>query len=364
MKEEHKEGVPGGERLALTVTALVPGVLGTLAALAGSAGALAWLGPVIALPVGLVLCRVWEDLGEKGLPLGLEEAFGKGLGKCLEALYLLWALFLTVERADGYARRLMTTTEGEGVRWLYLGVGLVLCLWLSRGGGAVLARTGKLFFLAVVAALGLALILALPGADWRNLWPPQAGDLAGLPTAAVTVLSLSGCGVFALCLPRREGRGGRSGIWTVWSCAVFSALILAVVGAFGPALAARMKEPFLLLLQGVEVPGAFRRGEAALTAALALADWALLSLLAWSCGRLWRALTGLARGTGVLTAVAFLLAGLLPRWPDFQNRMTGMAVWGNLIFGIGLPTLGFLLKKGREGEWTKARFSGRSKTQG
>lgn len=355
MKEEHKGGVSGRERLALTVTALVPGVLGTLAVLAGSAGTLAWLAPVIALPVGLLLCRAWEDLGEKGLPLGLEGAFGRGPGKCLEALYLLWALFLTVERADGYARRLMTTTEGESVRWLYLGVGLALCLWLSRGGGAVLARTGKLFFLAVTVVLALSLLLALPGADWRNLWPPRTEDLPGLPMAAVTALSLSGYGVFALCLPGREEEG-RPGVWTVGSCAVFSALILAVVGAFGPALAARMKEPFLLLLQGVEVPGAFRRGEAVLTAALALADWALLALLTWGCGRLWSSLTGFVRGGGVLTAGAFLAAGLLPRWPELQRGMTEMVVWGNLIFGVGLPALGFLLKKGERGRKERGKI--------
>ena len=359
MKEGHKEGVPGRERLALTIAALVPGALGTISLMAGSAGVLAWLAPVIALPVGLVLCRTWRRLGNKGLPLGLEETFGGGLGKCLEALYLLWALFLMVERADGYARRLMTTTEGEGVRWLYLGVGLILCLWLARREAA-LARAGKLFFLAVTAVLALSLLLALPGADWRNLWPPRTEDLAGLPAAAVTALSLSGYGIFALCLPGREGEEGRPGVWTVWSCAVFSALILAVAGAFGPALAARMKEPFLLLLQGVEVPGAFRRGEAVLTAALALADWGLLSLLAWSCGRLWRALTGLDRGAGVLTAAAFLLAGFLPRWPELQRGMTETVVLGNLIFGVGLPTLGSLRKRGRVDGKSEARFSGKS----
>lgn len=343
MKEEHKVDVSGREQLALTVTALVPGVLGTLAALAGSAGTLAWLAPVIALPVGLVLCRAWEGQGEKGLPLGLEEAFGRGLGKCLEALYLLWALFLTVERADGYARRLMTTTAGESVRWLYLGVGLALCLWIARRE-TVLARTGKLFFLAVAAVLALSLLLALPGADWKNLWPPRAEDPAGLPMAAATALSLSGYGVFALCLPKREKRKIQAGAWTVWSCAVFSALILAVVGAFGPVLAARMKEPFLLLLQGVEVPGAFRRGEAALTAALALADWTLLALLAWGCKKLWSSLTGLAQGGGVLTAGAFLAAGLLPRWPLLQDGMAQMAVWGNLAFGMGIPFLSWILR--------------------
>lgn len=353
MKGKDRDGVSRRERLTLTVMALVPGALGTLGLLAASAGRLAWLGAAVALPAGLLLCPVWEDLGERELFRGLENAFGKGVGTCLAALYLLWGLFLTAERAGGYTRRLMATTEGEPARWLFLGVGLALCLWLSRGQGAVLARTGKLFFLALTVVLGLALILALPGADWKNLWPPGESGLAGLPMAAAAVLSLSGYGVFVLCLPREGEDRARPKVWTVWSCLGLTLLILAVVGAFGPALTARMEEPFLMLLQGVEVPGAFQRGEAALISSLALADWALLALLIWGCGRLWRSLTGLDRGSGWLSAGAFLLAGLLPQWPGVQNGMTGLAVWGNLIFGVGIPALAFLWGRIKRGSKKK-----------
>lgn len=349
MKDGHKAGVSRRERLTLIGTALVPGALGTLSLLAASAGRLAWLGVVIALPGGLLLCRVWESLGERELSLGLRDAFGTGPGKCFELLYLLWALFLTAERAGGYARRLMVTAEGESTRWLFLGVGLALCLWLYRGRGVVLARTGKLFFLAVTVVLALALILTLPGTDWKNLWPPQSGDLAGLPMGVVTALSLCGYGVFALCLPKAGEDRPRPAALTAWSCLVYAVLVLAVVGAFGPVLAARMEEPFLLLLQGVQVPGAFQRGEAALISALALADWLLLALLCWGCKSLWRTLTGLDRGSGWLSAGAFLVAGLLPRWPGLQNEMTKMAVWGNLIFGVGVPALAFLFQGEKKG---------------
>ncbi|MDE6107323.1 MAG: hypothetical protein K2F83_01440, partial [Oscillospiraceae bacterium] len=131
MKDGHNSGASRRERLTLTVTALVPGALGTLSLLAASAGRLAWLGVVLALPVGLLLCRTWGYLGKRELSSGLRGTFGVGPGKCLEVLYLLWAVFLTVERAGGYARRLMATAEGESTRWLFLGVGLALCLWLS-----------------------------------------------------------------------------------------------------------------------------------------------------------------------------------------------------------------------------------------
>lgn len=358
MNGKHNGGVSRRERLALIVTALVPGTLGILGLFTASAGRLGWLGPVIALPVGLLLRRVWESLGERELLLGLESALGKGLGKCLEALYLLWALFLMAERAGGYARRLMTTVEGEPTRWLFLGVAVVLGLWLSRGQGVALARAGKLFFLATTVVLGIALLLTLPGVDWKNLWPPRSGDPAGLPVAAVTALSLSGYGVYALCLPRGGEDQTRPIAWTTWSCLILTGLTLAVVGAFGPALTARVEEPFLLLLQGVMVPGAFQRGEAALIMALSLADWLLLALLAWGCKSLWRALTGLDRGSGWMAAGAILAAGLLPRWPGLQNEMTKMAVWGNLIFGVGIPTFAVLTKKGKRKPKGEAIFSG------
>lgn len=358
MNGKHKVGASRRERLALVVTALVPGALGTLGLLAALAGRLGWLGPVIALPVGLLLCRAWESLGERELSLGLEGAFGKELGKCLEALYLLWAVFLLVERSGGYARRLMATTEREPTRWLFLGVAVALCLWLSRGQGVALARAGKLFFLATTVVLGIALILTLPGVDWKNLWPPRAGDLGGIPMGLVTALSLCGYGVYALCLPRAGEDQTRPGAWTAWSCLILTGLTLAVVGAFGPVLAARVEEPFLLLLQGVMVPGAFQRGEAALIMALALADWLLLALLCWGCKSLWRSLTGLDRGSGWLAVGAILAAGLLPRWPGLQNEMTKMAVWGNLIFGVGIPVFAVLTKKGKKKRSGEAIFSG------
>ena len=348
MVNKHNGGASRRERLALTVTALVPAALGSLGLLAGSAGRLAWLAPVAALPGGVLLCRIWGSLGERELSLGLKEAFGKEFGKVWEAIYFFWALFLIVERAGGYARRLMTTTEGEPTRWLFLGTALALCLWLCRGNGAVLARTGKLFFLVIMVVLVVTLLLSLPGLDWRNLWPRKAGDLAGLPMAAGAVLSLAGYGIFALCLPRAGEDKPRPAAWTMWSSLGLAALVFVVLGAFGPVLTAGQEEPFLLLLQGVAVPGAFRRGEAALIAALALADWALLALLTWGCKRLWGSMTGVGRGSGWLVSSAFLVAGFLPCWPGLHSRMAGVTVWGNLVFGIGVPVAALFTRKEKE----------------
>ena len=356
MKEDKGYGASARERLELTLTALLPAALGLLGPVTARAGRLSWLGPGLALPVGLGLCFLWRELGERDLPQGLEEAFGPFLGKACQFLYLLWALLLLTESARRYAARLMTTTEGEPVRWLYLLAALVLCLWLSRGTGAVLARTGKLFFLATGAVLALVLVLALPAVDWQNLWPPGGAELRGLLPGAGLCLSLSGYGIYALCLPRRPDSGLRSWPWAVWGCGVFAALLFIVVGAFGPALTLRMGEPFLYLLEGVQVPGAFQRGEAALVAALALSDVTLLALLTRGAVTLWKSLASGRRGGGLWVTLAFLAAGVLP---------AGMAGrWlppGNLILGILLPAFSVFTRKLRKGKESRGTCSGDQK---
>ena len=353
------------ERTELTVTALTPTALSLLPALAAWAGRLAWLGPVIALPVGLWVCSLWRALGEEDLSRGLRGAFGAWGGGLFQALYLAWGLVLLTGSAQRYADRLMTTVQGEAVRWLFLGVGLGLSLWLGRGNGAVLARTAKLIFLATLAVMGLALILALPALDWRNLWPPAVGDWMGLPASVALTSSLAGYGVYALCLTGRQGDQMDARPWAVGGCGALTLLIIIVVGAFGPALTAQMAEPFLFLLQGVEVPGAFQRGEAALMAVLALADLLLLALLAWGCKCLWR---DLARsrptwvGTG-LTAGAFLLAGVLTGGETGLWFAQVVAPVGNLIFGIGIPAFAVFTRKRPRGEQNQPIFSGQKTGQ-
>lgn len=347
MKTVDRRGASLRERTELTVAALAPGALSLLPVMAAWAGRLAWLGAALALPVGLWLCSLWRTLGEEDLSRGLRRSFGNLGGGLFQLLYLGWGLLLLTGSAQRYADRLMTTVQGEAVRWLFLTVGLVLCLWLGRGDGTVLARTAKLIFLATLAVVGIALLLALPALDWRNLWPPAKEDWAGLPAGVALACSLAGYGVYALCLPQRPGDRIETRPWAAGGSAALTALIIIVVGAFGPALTARMTEPFLFLLQGVEVPGAFQRGEAALTAALALADLLLLALLTWSCGRLWQDLTrSRMKWVGAaLPAGAFLLAGFFSGREATWWFARIVAPVGNLIFGIGIPAFAILTRK-------------------
>lgn len=328
------------ERLEVVLTALFAAYLGLMGPVAQGAGRLGWLGPVLALPVGLGLCPVWERFGERDLGTGLAEGFGTWVGRALQGAYLLWGAFLLSVSARRYVGRLLTALPGERVRWLYLGTALGLSLWLGRGDGRVLARAGRLLFLTAAAALGLSILLALPGLDWRNLWPVEQRDLAGVPGSALLALSLSGYGVYALCLPRGRGTGERGWPWAAWGCGALAAAQLAVTGAFGSGLTARLDEPFLLLL---------RRGTAALAAAAALADLVLLTLLTLGCAALWRGLVPKGGGWGgwILVLAAYCAAGLAPEavWRGAEK----IVPWGNLILGVFVPFAGAASKRWGKG---------------
>lgn len=328
------------------VAALIPVMLSLLGPLCRQAGRLAWLAPAAALPAGLGLCWVWKRFSGKNLPQMLEGSFGKWGGKLGELVYLLWGLFLLSVSARRYAGRLLTAASGENARWLYLAAALGFALWLGREDGRVFLRTGRLFFGAVAAALLLAVVLTLPALDWRNLFPPAGSDWTGLPRAALTVLALAGYGVYGLCLP--DGERGSRWSWAILGCGGFTLLLAATLGTFGPALAGRMEEPFLLLLEGAAAPGVFWRGEAALAAVLLLADIVLLALLTRGCGALWRGLIPKWRGRGLwlLTAAAFWWAGVQPAEPVGE----GVLLWGGLLLGGVVPAFAVLTERGSKTE--------------
>lgn len=355
MSKGAEPGRTQRERMELMMASLAPAALGLAAVPVAAAGRLAWLAPVLALPFGLLLCRLWGRFGRESLSRGLETAFGRILGRGLAAAYLLWGICLLAVSARRYADRLTATVGEVDSRWFLLGATLAVILWLSRGGGASFARMGRIFFLAVTVVLGAVLLLALSSLHWENLWPAWRKEAAGLPAAGLAVLSLAGYGVYALCLPQGRESAHRGEKWAVWACGSLSALLLALVGAFGPALVGEMNEPILYLLRGVGLPGAFQRGEAALAAVIALGDLVLLALLAWSCGALGREiLPRWTWGRYPAAALGFLAAGWLPDRETVLFLSERAVPAGNLFFGVLLPALAVLT------EWLRTRGRGQA----
>lgn len=214
------------------------------AALAGEAG---WLSALAALPVLLGLCWVLFALlrpaGEgAGLAQVTETVLGRGLGKGVLLLYLLWGLLLLSANARLFALRFLSTSYRNAPLGLFLLTLLGLTLWLVRKPVRVLARTGEVFYLALAIGLGFSLILGVLQVEPRHILPLWTEDLPGVLSAAVPVLGLFGYVVFAAFLggnvTRGEGDRRRALWWAAAFCLVLTALQLVCPGQLRAGLTA------------------------------------------------------------------------------------------------------------------------------
>lgn len=319
--------VPGGgsglrqgdsERLSarqLGVTALVAG----WAALPAGVG-LGWRGALAALPAVLltlwglwVLLPRWERMGRSPW------------GWVLRAAYALWGTVLLGVELRRCALRIVHVGGADPAHMIWLTLLLALpLLWMARGKGAALFRAAELYYL--IGGLSLLVLLGwalLRGDGGRMMEVGGAG-----PASALSVVGAFAGFLFVLpyggWLPQGERSGGRDWLWPAALGLSAVLLPLAVSGVLGPALAARVSHPVLLMSA---VLGGSARPESLVSMLWLFADYTRLGLLArsWSRGE-----GGRSRAAPLGAAAGILLAG----WPAVE-RISPAAV--------GVGTLGLAL---------------------
>lgn len=323
------EGMTERERRGLTAVTMLSAATDGLCPWAAWAGSQMWVAPLLALPLCLLAAKGQARLTADGVLAGAEHHGGNRVGRWVRWLYLLLGLFLLAERGVAHGERLTALTDGSG-RWLCLAVSGGLCLWLGRGKGAVTARSGRVIFLLAATALGAVLLGLLPRTEPARVlaWD---GKAAGVPAAAVGVLSLSGYGVYARCLPiyNKEGAKQRGG-WVAALCGALALLCREMVGTLGAGLTARTEAPLLLALGKAAAP---------MAAVLILCDWLTLTVLAYGCGALLRSLVGWKWGREAAIGATILVAGLLWEQETARAFLSRWALWGGVIGGVAVPVL-------------------------
>lgn len=313
---------------ALFVALLAPASALPAALARSGAGALAWLTPILVLPLALVVLWAVRRLGPEGLAVRWR---GKWL---LLTLYYLWAMALSALTAGGCVDRLRRTDYAHAPGWLLsLALFLAAC-WLVRKGPAAFFRCVQLFFLALVVVTALFFALGLADLRPENLAPGSPlEETAGLVRGLGPVAGALAVGVLCAFFPRRGEPGQSPGWrWLAGWCGVAAGLCALVLGALGPQLTAQAPLPFFLALQGLGFSGGFQRLEALGTAAWVLSDVTLLALAALA-GREMAGEKGWALWPVLLSALA---GGCL--LPNSVVAALGPWLWGaNLVLGAGLP---------------------------
>lgn len=314
----------------------------------GIAGPAGWLSTVLALPILLCACWIIARLTRQGGSLadGIVRALGPAAGKGVLFLYIVWMEGVLVLRLRLSAQRLLSAGERDGALWFFLFALAALGLWLASGKLAALSRAAELFFAVLMAGAAAVIGLALFQVKPENLLPVWTQDLGPALYSALPGAGVLGYGLFAAFLwgqVAQPGPGRRWLRWGVGGCLALSVAQLVILGAFGPALTARLKSPFFQLAQSVGVDGAFQRVESVITAIWVFSDLALLAGLLWGMRILCHTVFG-ARDPRVVNVTA-LLPAVVVALAAFSGKLAAeslgrsVVLVGNLFMGLALPAL-------------------------
>lgn len=333
-----------GQLSAAAWAAVIAPAVGVLPGVtARQAGIGAWLAPLMALPLALLLGRVLAKVNQCGLAETLVRRFGTKIGKSLIIIYIIWALALGSARLRLSGRRLLYTAQRETGLWFVPVVLVVLAVWLVCRKAEAFVRAAAIFSRILTAALLSMLVLTAVRIRPENLLPLWTGGFLPTLKGIVPSLGVLGYGVYAAFLWDGDGCAEFAGWRIAGGCGVLLWLQMAVLGNLGAELTAALEDPFLTLSKLVGAAGAFRRLESLICALWLLGDLALLALLLWSCRRMFGVLLpGRKDWVAVALATAALAAGALFVFRDAmlaQKFECGPALWGNLILGVGVPLL-------------------------
>lgn len=239
----------------------------------GSGGWLIMLGALPILLAALWVCsRVFC-----GRRLCVE--VGKQVGYTIIIIYMVWILFVLSLVFRLSAARMEAVYSGVPPILFAIGVAAV-AVWMGKGKAAALARGAEIFYLVLTVVLVGTLLLALFKVEWSNLYPVEWNKLPGgsLSTAGI-LLNVAPGAVLGMRVPQKVRSKRKVCGWMIAFCGVVIWVLVAVLGSVGIRLGARLETPYLIMVQGLGIKGAFQRMEALISAMWLLSDVILAGVL-------------------------------------------------------------------------------------
>lgn len=221
-------------------------------------GQSAWMMPLMALPIGLLLLLLAKKLGVYGGPVTcLERTLGTKAGR---AAALCWSVWLALLMALSVGKMAMMTryyffplTPVSQTAALHV---LPMCL-IACGGAVCVARSARLLWAVPLIAMIVLVLANIPNLQWTNLCPVfgtgpgQTAQIAGLFSATYwTVLGVW----FWREETNMQSPTLRASAWAlVFSALLLSAVMLCMTAAIGASAYQNTVSPLYTIASNVDL---------------------------------------------------------------------------------------------------------------
>ncbi len=251
------------------------------------AGHAAWLSPLLAFPVLVLLAAVLSRLLKAAPGQGLQQVSVKILGKTAgNAGLLVWSVWLWFHAGfllRSGADRFIGTIFPDSDPWIFVGVMAVLVLIAGLGSVKTLARSAELFRPLLAVVLTGVLLLTLPDLHPEFILPVMPADTwpcvkgSGMVTDTMcVVLLLAG---FLSGYERSDTPFLRSMVkFLAVACLLAAAMCAVVMGVCGKTLTARLSYPFFSVVRDLTVFHTVQRFEALVVGLWVLPDFVLVAM--------------------------------------------------------------------------------------
>lgn len=312
------------------------------------AGKGAWLAPVAAMP--LILASGWllrRLSGEQGLAPSVQSRLGPVFGTLILLIYMVWGEVLLSFRLQLCARRLLSSGYRDGKLWFFLLAVAAVVLWIGVGKLSAFARAGQIFLAVLLTAGAVVLLLSLFQVRPERVLPLWKEDVIPVLRSALPAAGVLGWGVYGAFFLGQVKPGNKRGrwygiFWGVGGCLFLALSQWIILGNLGPALAARLINPFFALAKSVGVKGAFQRVESVIASLWTLADLTMAAILLFAIRTITKTILpkvkewqAAAVGLGLAAVLALTLFS--KPWVEIWSRT--LVPWVNVILGLGVPCL-------------------------
>ena len=264
------------------VTRLLP------SAASQSAGASAWLGPLLAFPAALLFlaflaavkkrCREGEGLAELTVRLA-----GPRLGGVFNAASAAWMTAYCGFILRSGAERVVSTVYPNAHAAPFLVISAAVCAVAACGELRWRVRSARIFFPVLALTMGAILIFSLPNVRPGRVWPPDLTNAKGTALAALqsfNVMTTSAYGAFAFGgVNSSRGDFRRASVWAAAAALVTALTLFSVVGVLGPELASHVQIPFFAMIRSVSSFRLIDRAEPLVAALWMITDYVFASML-------------------------------------------------------------------------------------
>ena len=255
---------------------------------AESAGASAWLAPLLAFPLvfGFTAflaavkrrCRAGEGLSELAVRLA-----GARIGRLFGAVSAAWMTVYCGFILRSGAERLVSAVYANAHAAPFLIITAAVCAVAACGELRWRARSAQAFFPLLALTVAAILVFSMPNVRAERVWPPDVTRPGGILRAALQSLNVmltAAYGAFQfgeVSSSRRDLR--RAAVWAASAALVTALMLVCIVGILGPKLAASVQFPFFAMIRNISAFRFIDRIEPLIVALWMITDYVFVSML-------------------------------------------------------------------------------------